>query len=121
LEIEFLRVKNSTQSTSFRKKMRATDLSSFRRIYDPLIADLQENGLRLNNYKPEYKKNRTLVLTAVKNNGMALKYAHESMKSNKDIAENAIIQNIESAQFFSDSLKNDVAWPHDFHYKKIFS
>ncbi len=55
----------------------------------------------------DLKANRELVLIAVRQNGMALEYAHESLKTDREIVITAIEQNGRALKFADESLNTE--------------
>lgn len=71
------------------------------------LDDLLKDGLALKSASDLQRRDKAIVLTAVKQNGLALNYAHEDLKKDKVIVQAAAEQNIESLQFAHNDLKNN--------------
>jgi len=57
------------------------------------IQNLQKNGLLLENLSEELKKDKEVVLTAIRNNPKSFKYAHDDLKAEAEVVLEAILMN----------------------------
>lgn len=73
---------------------------------DWLLFLLNKSGWELSKFS-EFKNDKDVVLAAVQNYGLSLRYASDSMKSNKDIVLKAVRQNGRALFFSSNEMKND--------------
>lgn len=64
------------------------------------------NGLELKNIDPKLLVNHEIILAAVRQNGLALEFAHFAQQDNIDIVIEAVTQNGLALQFASERLKN---------------
>ena len=74
-----------------------------------ILKKIQTNGLELKNYR-HYSDDFDIVIAAVKQNGMALQFAHPTLKNDPKIATDAIKQNINAAQYINPSLHYDTSF-----------
>ena len=67
------------------------------------------------------KKDKEVVLKAVKKNGFSLKYASEELKKDKEVVLEAVKQNGHSLQYASEELKKDkeIEWISKKNFKCI--
>ena len=65
------------------------------------------NGEILKFASDEIKKNKELVIAAVKQNGLMLEFAHNDLKDDKEVVLFAVLSQGIALQFASDNLKND--------------
>ena len=72
------------------------------------LIDVMNNGMALRVVSAEHRKNREIVLEAVKQNGFALKYASVDLQGDREIVSEAIKQNGEALQFASTTLREDL-------------
>ena len=56
---------------------------------------------------PRLRDDKEVVLEAVKNKGIILKYASRRLREDKDVAIAAIIQNKDAFEYVYDTIKND--------------
>jgi len=66
---------------------------------------VRQNGLALRYASEDLKKNFSLVLNAVRQNGRAIRYADDSLKNNIDIVRAAVNQDGTALEFASDELR----------------
>lgn len=70
------------------------------------LAVIKEDALALK-YMGEFKKNKEVVLEAVRKNGRSLKYAARKLKKDKDIVLAAVKQDPASFQHAAKTLQKD--------------
>jgi hypothetical protein len=80
--------------------------------YNEILKKVQTNGLELENCR-HYSNDFDIVVAAVKQNGMALQFAHPTLKNDPKIATYAVKQNINSAQYIDPSLHYDESFIMD--------
>ena len=68
---------------------------------------VQESGIELENLPKELKKDKQIVLEAVKNRVDALQYAHNIFKKDKELVLEVIKQNGHALYYVDDSFKKD--------------
>jgi len=68
---------------------------------------VKKDGAELNNLAAHFKKDKDIVLTAVKQMGNAISYADESLRKDRKIALAAVKQNGTAINYIDESLKKD--------------
>ena len=71
-----------------------------------VLAAVAQNGLALE-FAEEMKKDKEVVLAAVSQNGLALKFASECLQGDKEVVQVAVAQNGMALEFTSIDLKRD--------------
>lgn len=82
---------------------------SYANNVDIVMAAVEQNGLALRYAGPKVKDTLSVVLTAVKNKGLALQYASENMRSNRLVVLMAVRQDGRAIKYASDWLKADTS------------
>ncbi len=80
---------------------------SLKKDRDIVLAAVKENGLALRYANKCLKKDREIVLTAVQQDGWALEYADESFKKNREIVLTAVQQDSRAFHCANETLKKD--------------
>jgi len=71
------------------------------------LDELEKDGMLLRNVTDSLKKNKNIVLLAVKSRGAALVYADDSLKNDKDVVIAAVNENGWALSCADDELKSD--------------
>lgn len=74
---------------------------------DKYVADVAQDGMRLEHLPLNCKKNSVIVWTAVHQNGLALQFASPEMKKSKVIVATAVHQNWFAILYADDTMKRD--------------
>ncbi len=72
-----------------------------------VLAAVKKKGLTLQYAHEDLKKDREIVLAAVKQKGLALQYAHEDLKKDKEVVLAAVKQNGWALEHAHEDLKKD--------------
>jgi hypothetical protein len=77
-----------------------------------VLAQLQEDGLRLKHAHPDLKKDTEIVNVALDNNGLAIQYAYYLLTLHEDLVTKAIMQNPFSIRHVGDPFQIDRQFVH---------
>ncbi|ECG0678883.1 DUF4116 domain-containing protein [Salmonella enterica subsp. salamae] len=88
-------------------KVLAHASNNLKNDYDIALSAVNQNGTAIKLISDELKKNREIIMAAVKTSGMALRFADEKFKVDKGGVLAAVHQSGESLEFASKSLKKD--------------
>ena len=80
---------------------------SLKKDKEIVLAAVKQDGGALQYADDSFKKDKEIVLIAVKNNGLALEYADDSLKKDKEIVLIAVKQYGTTLEYADDSLKKD--------------
>ena len=72
-----------------------------------VLLAVKQNGLALRYADASLKSDKEVVIEAVKQNGVALRFAHASLKSDKEVVVEAVKQHGYALYYADDSLKSD--------------
>ncbi|ELL0227409.1 DUF4116 domain-containing protein [Salmonella enterica] len=88
-------------------KVLAHASNNLKNDYDIALSAVNQNGTAIKLISDELKKNREIIMAAVKTSGMALRFADEKFKDDKGVVLSAVHQSGEALKFASKRLKND--------------
>ena len=95
-------------NSKFLEKISYSDVvENLKKDKEIVLIAVKENGINLEYADESLKKDREIVLAAVKNAGHALEYANESLKKDREIVLAAVKNFGTSLSFADESLKKD--------------
>ncbi|KIC75891.1 hypothetical protein DB41_GZ00550 [Neochlamydia sp. TUME1] len=75
-------------------------------FYQACLELVQKDGLVLK-YTPTFRNHKEFVLTAVRQNGLALDYASQELQNDREVVLTAVQQNASAVRYASQELQND--------------